>query len=59
MNLGAPVKLAVFGAVLAASFGVGLAVGAVAGPVDTGEQHMPADPPATSIVHAEGHGDGD
>jgi hypothetical protein len=53
------VKLAVFGAVLAASFGVGLAVGAVAGPIDTGEQHMPADVPTTSIVHEEGHGDGD
>ena len=64
MNLSAPAKLAVFGVVLAGSFGVGLAVGAVAGPIDTGEQHVPADVPTsdvatTSIVHTEGHGDGD
>lgn len=64
MTLNAPVKLAVFGVVLAGSFGVGLAVGAIAGPIDTGEQHMPAevptsDVPTTSVVHEEGHGDGD
>ena len=56
--MNAAAKLAVFGAVLAASFGVGLAVGAVAGPVDTGE-HRPAEVPTpSSIVHEEGHGDG-
>ena len=54
------VKLAGFAVVLAAAFGVGAAVGAVAGPieVDGADDHTEVHdegPPATTVVHPAGH----
>ena len=53
------VKLAAFAVVLAAAFGAGAAVGAVAGPVDVdGADHTEVHdegPPATTVVHPAGH----
>ena len=54
------VKLAAFAAVLAAAFGAGAAVGAVAGPIevsDTSEHPAVHDegPPITTVVHPADH----
>lgn len=56
------VKLAGFAVVLAAAFGVGAAVGAVAGPIDVdgAEDHTEVHDdggPTTTTVHPAGHGE--
>jgi hypothetical protein len=53
-------KLAAFVVVLAASFGVGAAVGAVAGPIDVdgGDDHTEVHeevPTSTTVAHPDGH----
>jgi hypothetical protein len=56
--MSAGVKLGGFGLVLAASLGVGLAAGAVAGPIDT-DDHPPAvSSTPSSVVDEEEHGHG-
>lgn len=53
------VKLAAFAVVLAAAFGAGAAVGAVAGPIDVdGDEHTGVHDegtPTTTVVHPAGH----
>jgi hypothetical protein len=56
--MSAGVKLGGFGLVLAASLGVGLVAGAVAGPIDT-DDHPPAvSSTPSSVVDEEEHGHG-
>ena len=53
-------KLAAFALAVAASFGVGAAVGAVVGPVDVGSDREPTGPEHTPTgpEHGASHGDG-